>query len=169
MRKLIILKSLVDFVWIVTCIPMLFLMAFFSVYIFIEPDVLSTVFNDISFEKNPPNYIKQIFGLLFIAITSVSIYCLFIFRKTLRYFQRVKPFHNNVINNFYKIGYLLAAVGIVGTIVSFISRLLFRGEVMINLGFTPYLILICLGLFFMVLSEVFKVAKHAKEENDLTV
>ena len=43
------------------------------------------------------------------------------------------------------------------------------GEFKINLGLTPYLILICLGLFFMVLSEVFKVAKHAKEENELTV
>jgi hypothetical protein len=169
MRKLIILKSLVDFVWIVTCIPMLLLMAFFTVYMFVEPNTLSTVFNDISFEKNPPNYIKQIFGLLFIGITSVSIYCLFIFRKTLRYFQQVKPFHNDVIDNFYKIGYLLVGVGIGGTIVSFISRLLFRGEVMINIGFTPYLILICLGLFFMVLSEIFKVAKQAKEENDLTI
>ena len=29
--------------------------------------------------------------------------------------------------------------------------------------------LICLGLFFMVLSEVFKVAKRAKEENNLTI
>ena len=169
MRKLIILKSLVDFVWIVTCIPMLLLMAFFTVYMFVEPNTLSTVFNDISFEKNPPNYIKQIFGLLFIGITSVSIYCLFIFRKTLRYFQQVKPFHNDVIDNFYKIGYLLVGVGIGGTIVSFISRLLFRGEVMINIGFTPYLILICLGLFFMVLGEIFKVAKQAKEENDLTI
>jgi len=148
---------------------MLLLIAFFAVYMFIEPNILSSILNDISFEENPPNYLKQIFGLLFIVITSVSIYCLYIFRKTLRYFQKTKPFHNDVIENFYKIGYLLVGVGIGGTLMSFTSRLLFRGQLTINLGLTPYVILICLGLFFMVLSEVFKIAKHAKEENELTV
>ena len=87
----------------------------------------------------------------------------------MRYFQKVKPFHLDVIQNFYKIGYLLIAVGFVGSMLTFVSRLVVKGEFKINLGLTPYLILICLGLFFMVLSEVFKVAKHAKEENELTV
>ncbi|WP_439151043.1 DUF2975 domain-containing protein [Winogradskyella sp.] len=169
MRKLIILKSLIDFIWIVICIPMLLLLAFFAIYMFIEPDTLDVVFSELTFGNRIPNYIKQIFGLVFIGITSVSIYCLFLFRKTIRYFQRVKPFHHNVISNFYKIGYLLVGVGTGGTLVSFISRLLFRGELVINLGITPYLVLICLGLFFMVLSEVFKIAKHAKEENELTI
>ena len=45
MRKLIILKSLVDFVWIVTCIPMLLLMAFFTIYMFVNPDALDVFRN----------------------------------------------------------------------------------------------------------------------------
>ncbi|MCA0152234.1 DUF2975 domain-containing protein [Winogradskyella vincentii] len=169
MRKLIILKSLVDFIWIITCIPLLFLMGFFLVYMFVEPEALDIVFDEISFDKTIPNYIKQFFGLLFIIITSISVYCLFVFRKTLRYFQQVKPFHIDVINNFHKIGYMLCGIGIGGTLIAFASRILFKGEFIINLGITPYLVLTVLGLFFMVLSEVFKVAKHAKEENELTV
>jgi len=169
MRKLIILKSLVDFIWIVTCIPIIGLALFFAVFIFINPETVEIVFNNNFVNRDLPNYAKQIFTLIYICFVLTSIYCLFIFRRTLRYFQKVKPFHLDVIQNFYKIGYLLIGVGFVGSVLTFVSRLVFKGEFKINLGLTPYLILICLGLFFMVLSEVFKVAKHAKEENELTV
>ncbi|WP_299520791.1 DUF2975 domain-containing protein [Winogradskyella sp.] len=169
MRKLIILKSLVDFIWIVSCIPLIGLSLFFLVYMFINPNSIDLVFEGITKDSETPNYTKQLFGIVYIGIGLISIYCLFIFRKTLRYFQQVKPFHTNVINNFYKIGYLLIIVGTAGTVVTFISRLLFKEEFKISFGLTPHFILICLGLFFMVLSEVFKVAKYAKEENDLTI
>lgn len=169
MRKLIILKSLVDFIWIVSCIPLVGLLLFFSVYMFINTDSLDLVFDDVTFDSESPTYAKQAIGMVYICIALISIYCLFIFRKTLRYFQQVKPFHLDVISNFYKIGYLLIGVGAVGSILTFLVRLYFKGEFKIDLGLTPNLILICIGLFFMVLSEVFKVAKHAKEENDLTI
>jgi hypothetical protein len=92
-----------------------------------------------------------------------------VFRKTLRYFQKVKPFHDEVIANFYKIGYLLTGIGLGSSVLFFLMRILFENKFKIHLGLSPYLMLVCLGLFFMVLSEVFKVAKHAKEENELTV
>lgn len=169
MRKLIILKSLIDFIWFVTCIPSILLLAFFAIYIFIEPESLNLVFDTDLAVKNTSEIAIQIFGLLFIVLAFVTIYCLYLFRKTLRYFQKVKPFHNNVISNFYKIGYLLSGIGLLSSIALFIAQLFFKNEFKINLGLSPYVMLICLGLFFMVLSEVFKVAKHAKEENELTV
>ena len=169
MKKLVILKSLVDFVWIITCIPMLLLMAFFAVYMFIDSEVLNIVFDEMTFSITTPNYKKQIFGLLFIGIVSVSIYCLYIFRNTLRYFQKAKPFHIDVIKNFQKIGYLLSFTGLGGSVLFFVARILLKGKFKINLGLSSYILIICLGLFFMVLSEVFKVAKYTKEENDLTI
>ncbi|MCA0131440.1 DUF2975 domain-containing protein [Winogradskyella alexanderae] len=169
MRKLIILKSLVDFIWIVTCIPMIGLLVFFIVFMFIDPESLHLVFDmDEDFLKSS-KIMTQIFGLLFVLLFLIGIYCIYLFRKTLRYFQKVKPFHDEVILNFHKIGYLLSAIGLVGAILIFVARLILKNEFKINLGLSPYILLICLGLFFMVLSEVFKVAKHAKEENDLTV
>lgn len=169
MRKLVILKSLIDFVWIVTCIPAIALLAFFTVYMFIEPKALELILNTDKSVVAPFSMVGQLFALLFIALAFVSIYCLYLFRKTLRYFQRVKPFHSDVIANFYKIGYLLTGVGILTSLLVVIGELVFKGTFKIYLGLSPYLMLLCLGLFFMVLSEVFKIAKVAKEENDLTV
>ncbi|MDB9781719.1 DUF2975 domain-containing protein [Winogradskyella sp.] len=166
MRKLIILKSLIDFIWIVTCIPMIALLLFFSVFMFINPESLKAIFD---FEVDGNLITAQFFAFLLIITCFFGIYCVYLFRKTLRYFQRVKPFHIDVIKNFYKIGYLLSIIGIGGTILFFTARLVLKSELKINLGMSPYVMLICLGLFFMVLSEVFKVAKQAKEENDLTV
>jgi len=36
-------------------------------------------------------------------------------------------------------------------------------------GFDSFLFTACLALFFMILSEVFKISKTIKEENDLTI
>jgi hypothetical protein len=169
MRKLIILKNLVDFIWIFTLIPLAPLLLFLSVYMFINPQALAIFFDVDSTSVDVSELTTQLFVLVVVALTFVGIYCLYLFRKTLRYFQQVKPFHNDVIKNFYKIGYLLTIIGLVGTVLLFVSRLVLKSQLQINLGISPYLILICLGLFFMVLSEVFKVAKQAKEENELTV
>lgn len=166
MRKLIILKSLLDFIWIFTCIPLIALLLFFSFFMFINPESLDMVFDT---DKNKAPVTIQIFGLLLIVICFVGIYCLYLFRKTLRYFQQAKPFHVDVITNFHKIGYLLSVIGIGGSVLFFIARLVIKNELKFNLGISPYLMLVCLGLFFLVIGEAFKVAKHAKEENDLTV
>ncbi|GAB5563556.1 MAG: hypothetical protein Wins2KO_06190 [Winogradskyella sp.] len=169
MKKLIILKSLVDFIWIVTCIPLVAILLFFAVYMFINPESLDVIFNENFPDSDKPIYIKQLFTSAYICLAIASIYCLFVFRKTLRYFQKAKPFHSDVIQNFYKIGYLLVGVGLLGSILTFISRIVLLGQFKISMGLTPHLILMCLGLFFMILSETFKVAKHAKEENELTI
>lgn len=169
MRKLIILKSLIDFVWIVTCIPAILILGFFTVYMFVEPVSLDFLFDKVDVDSEAPKLTIQILGLLLVAISFIGIYCLYIFRKTLRYFQQGKPFHIDVINNFNRIGRLLTAVGVGGTLLFFVIHLILKNQLTLNLGLSPYLLLICLGLFFMVLSEVFKVAKHAKQENDLTI
>jgi hypothetical protein len=164
---LIVLKSLIDFVWIVTCIPAILILSFFAVYMFVDPVSLDFFFDKVDSEA--PKLTIQILGLLLVVIFFIGIYCLYIFRKTLRYFKQAKPFHIDVINNFNRIGRLLSAIGVGGALLFFVARLILKNQLTINLGLSPYVLLICLGLFFMVLSEVFKVAKHAKEENDLTV
>jgi membrane protease YdiL (CAAX protease family) len=111
----------------------------------------------------------QVYTVIVVGVAYVLIYSFFLFRKTLRYFQKVKPFDQKVIRYFNTIGMLLSISGLTASVLTFLSRLVFKNSIEINLGITPYLFLICLGLFFMVLSEVFKVAKHAKEENELTV
>ncbi|WP_052158301.1 DUF2975 domain-containing protein [Lacinutrix jangbogonensis] len=168
MRKLNILKSLVDFIWYITCLPLIPLILFFAVYMFFDADVLK-VFNVLDQGIIiTPWYLKVV--LLLIAILLfVLIYSFFLFRSTLRYFQNSNPFDYFVIINYKKIGNLLMVSGISGTIISFSFHLFLKGSLQFNLGLSPYLFTICLGLFFMVLSEIFKVAKTAKQENDLTI
>ena len=44
-----------------------------------------------------------------------------------------------------------------------------KNSLSINLGFGPFLYLMSLGLFFKVLSEVFRIGKRIKEDNELTI
>jgi len=168
MRKLVILKSLIDFIWFITCLPLALLALVFLVLFLLNAEVL-TLAPWMDSLENSSEVIAQIYAVIVVVLIYVGIYCFYLFRKTIRYFMKVKPFHLDVIQNFNRIGNLLCIIGIVGGILVFLGRVVFESEIKINLGISPYLILVCMGLFFMVLSEVFKLAKHAKEENDLTV
>lgn len=168
MRKLIILKSLVDFIWFVTCLPLIPLSLFFSVYMFFNADALK-LFNVL--EQGviiTPWYLKVV-ALFIVLLLYVFIYSFYLFRKTLRYFQQVIPFDNFVITSFKKIGNMLIISGTLSAVFSFLFHLLVKSELHIDIGLSSFLLVICLGLFFLVLSETFKVAKIAKEENQLTI
>jgi len=113
------------------------------------------------------------FGKFLISIVLLTygllIYCLFLFRKLLRYFINRKVFDEYVIKTFHKIGILLVISGVITLVISFVSRLHFQQEFKIEIGMNEHLVVLCLGLFFMVLSEIFRIAKTAKQENDLTI
>jgi uncharacterized membrane protein len=148
---------------------MLLIIPVFLVMMFISPDMLYITGIKIEELSKTEMYFAMFYVFLMSVTAYLGIYCFYIFRKTLRYFQQVKPFHMQVIQNFYKIGWLLSVIGITGGIVFFIGYIFLKHQIKVNLGFSPYLTLICLGLFFMVLSELFKVAKTAKDENELTI
>ena len=168
MKKLNILKTLVDILWLISCIPLIPLTLFFGVYMFFDEDVLK-LFNVLDEDIIiTPWYLKTLV-LLIIVLVLISIYSFFLFRKTLRYFQQHRPFDNFVIETYNKIGNLLMISGISGSVLNFGFHLSFKNSVKLNFGISPYIFVICLGLFFMVLSETFKVAKKAKEENELTI
>jgi Na+-driven multidrug efflux pump len=168
MRRLIILKSLVDFIWIVTCIPLVPIILFIGVYQFFDNSIISLFFNNDEVNIDS-TLISKVLIFLALMLVLVFIYCFYLFRKTLRYFQKRKPFHVDVMTNFNKIGALLMISGISSSILFFVFRLFSDSKFQMSLGLTPYIFVICLGLFFMILSEVFMVAKHAKDENELTI
>lgn len=169
MRKLIILKSLVDFVWIVVCLPFILLVAIFLVLIFINSEALEIFSWMGAIPQEGSEILIQVYAVFTALMIYLGIYSFYVFRKTLRYFMSVKPFHEDVIKNFNVIGIILSGLGVFGAFLVFLGRIAFENKIIISLGFSPYLMLLCLGLFFMVLSETFKVAKHAKEENELTI
>ncbi|WAC00849.1 DUF2975 domain-containing protein [Lacinutrix neustonica] len=168
MKKLIILKALVDFIWIVTCLPLIPIALFFSVYMFFNEGVLKT-FNVLNQGLIITPWYLKIVALLVVSVLFVCIYSFYLFRKTLRYFQNRKPFDDYVIGSYKRIGQLLLVSGISAALISFSFYLFFKNSLTLNFGLSPYLFMVCLGLFFLVLSETFKIAKTAKQENELTI
>lgn len=169
MRKLKTLKSLVDYIWYITCIPLVPLMVFFVIATFFKPSIVKFVI-DISDEQLASHGVwLSIFAILLTVVVYASIYCFHLFRKTLCFFEERDPFNKAVINIYSKIGWILIVIGIFAIVAWSIFRMVLLSEVKLGFGVSPYLTLICLGLFFMVLSETFLIAKRAKEENELTV
>ena len=167
MRKIHILKAIVDFIWIMTIvlipgiiifIPLLFIYDVKSLDITISNVDLSTI---------------TIFGKILISIMLTSylmiIYSIYLFRKILNSFIRLKIFNFYVIKTFQKIGLLLVLSGAIALIISFTSNFYFQQKLKFEIGINEHIVILCLGMFFMILSEIFIIAKSAKEENELTI
>jgi hypothetical protein len=167
MKKLNFLKAIVDFVWIMSFITFPALIFLFG-YIILssEPIGLPINLNGIEIEVIDQ---KTKILLVFIILAAILIlYSLYLFKKILKSFQRTKIFDIEVIKNFNTIGVLLIVASITSGVPAFLIKLLKKGA-SFELGLNPFVMLFSLGLFFMVLSEVFTIAKKQKEENELTI
>ena len=167
MRKLNILKAIVDLLWIFST-PMILILIGFSIAIFF------TDLSNLNIEMNSVNFDEN--GILSKILFSISalnyvliIAALYYFRKVLNHFIRVKIFEKTVIKSFKIVGNLLTISGFISLIISIVSKVYFEQKITLEFGLNQHIVIICLGLFFMILSEIFKVAKNAKQENDLTI
>lgn len=168
MRKLNFLKAIVDFVWIMSFITFPALIFTFGYIIFSSDEPLGIPIRLIGVEVAVIDQQTKIL-LVFITIAALLIvYSLFLFRKILKSFQRNKIFDLEVIKNFNMIGILMLLSSLFSGIPAFLIKLL-KKEASFEMGLNPFVMLFCLGLFFMVLSEVFAIAKKQKEENELTI
>ena len=167
MRKLNILKAIVDFVWIMSFITIPPLIALFGfILISNEPIGIPIKLNGV--EISVVDQQTKILLVFIILAALLILYSIFLFRKILRSFQRKQIFTLEVIKNFNVIGILLLFSSLLSGIPAFILKLL-KKEAGFEMGLNPFVMLFCLGLFFMVLSEVFMIAKTQKEENELTI
>ena len=98
-------------------------------------------------------------------------YALYLFKKVLELFEKKKIFHDDVIKNLDQIGKAII-IGYFIMAVPYALYIMIVQDVVdfsVHIGFNESILTVGLGLFFMVLSEVFLMAKNIKEENDLTV
>ncbi len=166
MRKLTILKAIIDFFWILTlpAIPLiLILIPVIFLYDFDMPINLNGL--DVKIIDIPS---KVVVVLMMISLL-LMLYCVHLFRKMLRYFQKLKIFDEYVINTLNKMGILVTMSAFFTGIPTFFYRLFYLSEFKLTIGFSPFLLILSLGLFLMVLSEIFKVAKEAKADSELTI
>lgn len=168
MRKLIILNTIIDFIWILSCIPLLILGFGLIIYMFFNPGILE-IWQNSGFDSDAPIWIKQFAIMVFYGIACGLIYVVFLFRKTLRYFRKKKPFDAFVIESYNTMGKILISLSLFSMVFMFAIQLVFNTKLVLGLGVSPHLLLLSLGLFFMVLSESFKIAKQAKHDSELTI
>ncbi|APG66053.1 hypothetical protein LPB136_12040 [Tenacibaculum todarodis] len=169
MRKLHILKAIVDFTWIFAIPLVMVIIAFIPAIFFYDFGDLNITINSINFNSVDSSMPLKLLLALNALNYLLIIYALYLFRRVLYFFLLVKVFDNKVIQLFNKIGYLLTISGVVTLVLSFLSKLYFEQKMSLEFGLNPYIVIVCLGLFFMVLGEIFIVAKTAKQENDLTI
>ena len=167
MKKINILKTIVDLLWIFSMPVVLIIIGVSFTTFFIDLSDLNIELNTINMNQN------DLFSKILFVVSSLNylllIVALYFFRKVLTNFVRVRVFEEVVISSFKKIGNLLTFSGFISLIISIIGKIYFEQKVSLEFGLNQHLVLICLGLFFLVLSEIFKIAKNAKQENDLTI
>jgi len=167
MKKINVLKWIVDVLWIFSMPLVLLIIGFSIAILFFDLGNLNIEVNSINFNQN--NRFSKVLFVLSILNYVLIIAALYFFRKILNHFIRIKIFEETVITSFKKTGNLLIVSGLISLIVSVIGEMYFNEKVSISFGLNQHLILICLGLFFLILGEIFKIAKSAKQENDLTI
>ena len=171
MRKLFILRA---------CIDLAFYLACFSVFIIVLfiPFAVLGYADEIPFKvQHKVLVIGSLESKLFLIIAGISslifLYSIYLLRNTIVYFIQKDLFNVKVIRNFNSIGICIIAYSLLINTFSLLYNTLTGHRDGFNLkiefGFDSPLLAISLGLFFMVLSEVFKIAKNLKEENDLTL
>ena len=167
MKKINILKAIVDLLWIFSMPVVLIIIGVSFTTFFVDLSDLNIELNTINMNQN------DLFSKILFVVSSLNylllIVALYFFRKVLTNFVRIRVFEEVVISSFKKIGNLLTFSGFISLIISIIGKIYFEQKVSLEFGLNQHLVLICLGLFFLVLSEIFKIAKNAKQENDLTI
>ena len=167
MKKLYLLKAIIDFFWIMALISFPLILLFIG-YLLISDEPFDIPIKMNGVEITVLDLTTKIV-LFFVTISYfVLLYSIFLFKKLLSLFQKRIIFDYDVIKYLNQIGISFVVSAFLVGIPSLVYKIHTR-KIGIEIGDSPFLYLVSLGLFFMVLSEVFKIAKTMKEENELTV
>lgn len=169
MKKLNILKTLLDLFYFFSLIAIVGVIIFGSMIYFGDEVFPIKV-------KGQEITVTDWAGKALIAFVMLSFFCfiyaIYLLREVIMYFVKREIFHDTVILYLNRIGICLIAAALLQNVPLFFYNMIQRNHLGIEFGiggFDSLLLSIGLGLFFMVLSEVFKIAKNLKEENELTV
>lgn len=170
MRKLNFLKAILDLFWFFSCLAIVGILVFVGFYLFnADFEIPFRINGELVATKTWEAKILVVSGICSGFIFMYSIYCL---REVIILFQKKEIFTNKVINHFNNIGIAIIASAVISSVSLFLFKFLVKNDAAISVdfgGYDSFLISISLGLFFMVISEIFKIAKTMKEESELTI
>ena len=172
MRKLNFLKSSLTLFFVLQIIGVLFSLIFAIIFL-IEDGNLDIPIKINGIVTTVIDLNAKI-ALIFVCFGyGAFIFGIYLFKQILDLFAQRIIFDDRIINNLNKIGKCFLAATLLIDIPSFILQIISKKRDysfdFASGGFNSFLFTIGLSLFFMVLSEVFKIAKNIKEENELTI
>lgn len=168
MKSLNLLKTLLDLFFFFAVFTLVGMFIFFGVGLSDETFTARISGQEITISGWPEKAL-----LVFTAISGCCfIYAMYLFRAAVRLFVKMQLFSLEVSTYFHKIGWLLIISTLLSHLPLFFYNMIRKNTVGIDFeigGLDSGIISICLGLFFIVLSQVFRIARNLKEENDLTI
>ena len=170
MRQLNILKAILDFFWFFSILGAIGLVVFLPFYLF--ESVIDIPIKIKGQEIATNNLFSKIIVFVNVVGGFLFLYSIYLLRKVVGLFQKREIFNDQIAHLFNRIGQLVIASSLTSNISLFIYKFVEKDQagLSIDLGsYDSFLISISLGLFFIVISAVFKIATSMKEENELTI
>jgi hypothetical protein len=168
MKKLNYLKMIVDIIW---ALAILATGAFVvSIILFYTSESLKNdafTFNKINF--NSLSIIGQTVLIFYLFIRqAILLYGLYLFKKVLHLFVSLQFFTTFVVISFNKIGSILLFISVLNFIIYSLFQITYE-HVISSKPLYDNMLILGVGFFFIVLSEIFKTSQLMKQENELTI
>ncbi|WP_281297685.1 DUF2975 domain-containing protein [Flavobacterium limnophilum] len=170
MKKLNILKTILDIFWffsIIACIPVIIIL---TMYLFESVPDMSINF------KGHKIINHNALNKTIVAINTISsfifLYSIYTLRKVVILFKKREVFNPKIPQMLNLIGISVLTSSTISSVCFLIYQRVEGKNPGLSLdfgGYDSFLISVSIGLFFMVLSTIFKIIYSIKEENDLTV
>jgi hypothetical protein len=169
MKNLRILKSLIDILYLVALLITIFL--FIGV---INLALYGGMLPGMSINGakiTNPSWLANVVLLIVLISGILFCYAVYLLRQTIGHFMKREFFIQKVVVNFRKVGIFTVLSSVISPAAVLLYNIVENGdlELTFGFGFDSLLVTLIVGLFFMVLAEVFKIAQNLKEENELTV
>lgn len=171
MKWLSFLRTLTKIIFVLSIIFMAYLIPILFVMIFakdmVPEDIIYIISNESTGSIGAEEYL---YATAIILSLGFYIYALYLFKKVLAYFHKREVFHENVVRYFNQSGKAVLNGYMIELFAVILYNFLVKQQASVSTDFIMYSFLIVgVGLFFIVLSEVFLMAKNLKEDNDLTI
>lgn len=165
MKRLPLLQLLTNILFILVMIIIIFGIPCLIIAI-IAPDNIPFTINGIAADDwGTDGYIVFVSKLLAAGFWA---YALYLFKTVLGHFNRQQFFHDKAVTMLDQIGKAILIGFAFDIVPEFLYDAIRFGDLNFEMNTYTFFVLM-LGLFFMVLSEVFLIAKGLKEQNDQTV
>jgi len=168
MRKLNYLRTIINIIWVFAIIATIAFVVF--TILFYASDSLKIngfVFNKIQFDTLSITGQTVLLFYLFIRQT-ILLYGLYLFKKILDSFINLQLFTPFVITNFRQIGTILLFISVLNFIVYVFFQIAYE-HVISSKPLYDNMLILGVGFFFIILSEIFQTSQLMKQENELTI